>query len=412
MRLRALSTWIIVTISITWIARPVSAQQQVVKSWVDYSFGEQITFNTEVKSTSPIEVAVIFFQALSDTHTSVGLGKVESLGDDLYRLSYTHPLKDYRLRSFSRVDYRWEVSTADEGKQQLAENKFDYVDNRYRWNSLEQKPFKVYWFDNTGDVTFAQSVINAAQAGYKKADDLLPVKSPNDSLDIYVYPDTESLQGVLQQNSEDWVAGHADADLGVIVVTLPPGPDQKLLIDQRIPHELMHILVYQYTEPGYKNLPTWLNEGLSSQVELYPNSDYPVLLEDAVNREALIPMASLCNTFPRDASNALLSYAQAASFTSYLHDKFGTTGLVDLVRAYANGLDCQRGAQQALGQSLNQLDRGWRSEVLSIDVVQSAINNLAPWVILLLAVLAAPAVIIFRHLRYRSNPQSAEQRNV
>ncbi|OGO37653.1 MAG: hypothetical protein A2W35_08510 [Chloroflexi bacterium RBG_16_57_11] len=411
MHSRILAAWLIFTSAVTFMSQPTYAQQKVVRSWVEYKFGEQITFNTEIKSPSPIETAVIFFQALNDTHTNVGLGRVEHIEDDLYRLSYTHPLKDYRLRSFTRVDYHWELTNSEEDKQQLAINSFDYVDNRYRWNSLEEKPFKVYWFDETGNVKFAQSVIDAAQAGYKNADDLLPVTIPNDSLDIYVYPDSESMHEVLQQNNQDWVAGHADADLGVIVVTLPPGPDQKLLIDQRIPHELMHILVYQYTDPGYKNLPTWLNEGLASQVELYPNSDYPVLLEDAVKREALIPMISLCQTFPRDASRALLSYAQAASFTKYLYSTFGTTGLVDLVRAYANGLDCQRGAQQALGQSLTQLERGWRSDVLSIDTVQAAINNLLPWVILLLAVLAVPVVIAVRHLRDRPNTAPAEQRN-
>jgi Peptidase MA superfamily len=411
MYLQVLTALIALLATFTYIAQPAYAQQEVVKSWVEYEFGEQITFNTEIKSSTPIKTAIIFFQAHSDTHTSVGLGRVENIEDDLYRLSYTHSLEDYRLRAFSRVDYHWEINTGGENIQQLAKNSFDYIDNRFRWNSLEEKPFKVYWYDETGDIEFAQSVIDAAQSGYNKADDLLPVTIPNNSLDIYVYPDSESLQAVLQHNSENWVAGHADADLGVIVVTLPPGPDQKLLIDQRIPHELMHILVYQYTDPGYTNLPTWLNEGLASLVELYPNSDYPILLEDAVKRETLIPMASLCETFPRDASSALLSYAQAASFTKYLQSTYGTTGLVDLVRAYANGLDCERGAQQALGRSLTQLERGWRSDVLAIDIVQAAVNNLLPWVILLMAVLAAPVVIIVRHLRFRPDPQPAEQHN-
>jgi hypothetical protein len=118
-----------------------------------------------------------------------------------------------------------------------------------------------------------------------------------------------------RNGQRDWVAGRR-CDLGVIVVTLPPGSDQKLLIDQRIPRA-MHILVYQLPIPD--TLTPAVDEGLASQVELYPNSDYPILLEDAVKREALIPIASLCQTFPRDASSALLSYAQAASFTKYLY---------------------------------------------------------------------------------------------
>jgi hypothetical protein len=119
---RVLAALLVLLSTIAFIAQPVDAQQEVVRSWVEYDFGEQITFNTEIRSSSPIITAIIFFQAHSDTHTSVGLGRVENIKDDLYQLSYTHPLEDYRLRSFSRVDYRWEVSTADEEKQQLAEN--------------------------------------------------------------------------------------------------------------------------------------------------------------------------------------------------------------------------------------------------------------------------------------------------
>jgi hypothetical protein len=391
-------------------ARPAMAQVDEVKSWVEYRFGNQITFHTRFFSPSKIETAILFFQARNDTHTGVGLGTVKHLAGDLYEASYTHKLEDYRLRAFSQVDYHWEITTTGDGKQQLAPKTFDYIDNRYGWNSLEEEPFKVYWFDATGNVEFAQSVIDAAQAGYHAIEDLLPVTIPNNLLAIYVYPDAGSMQEALQPSSENWVAGHADADLGVIVATLPPGPDQKLLTDQRIPHELMHVLLYQYTEPGYANLPTWLTEGLASLVEQYPNSDYPILLEDAVNRNALISLGNLCDTFPRDASNALLSYAQAASFTKYLHSTYGTTGLVDLLKAYANGLDCQRGAEKALGKNLSQLERGWRSDVLAIDTTQAAFNNLLPWLIILAAVLAVPLIIALRRLRARPDRKPADQR--
>jgi len=410
MRCRIRTAFLVLLAIAALHAQPVLAQVEEVKSWVEYEFNDQITFYTRFKSTSDIETAIVFFQAHSDTHTGVGLGTVKKLEDDLYEVSYTHNLEDYRLRAFSQVGYHWEITTAEEGKQQLAPKTFEYIDNRYSWNSLEEEPFKVYWFDATGNVEFAQSVIDAAQAGYHAIEDLLPVTIPNNLLAIYVYPDSESMQEALQPSSENWVAGHADADLGVIVATLPPGPDQKLLTDQRIPHELMHVLLYQYTEPGYANLPTWLSEGLASLVEQYPNSDYPILLEDAVKREALISMVNICDTFPRDASSALLSYAEAASFTKYIHSTYGTTGLVDLVKAYANGLDCERGAEQALDKSLSQLERGWRSDVLAIDTAQAAFNNLLPWLIILAAVLAPPLFIALRRLRARPDRSPADQR--
>jgi hypothetical protein len=220
-----------------------------------------------------------------------------------------------------------------------------------------------------------------------------PLPVPPD-LDMYIYPDYQALQSALSPSSAAWVAGHADPDLGVIVAAIPPGFDQQTFTEQRIPHELMHILLYQYTRPGYRSLPTWLNEGMASQAELYPNSDYKLVLDDAVQRGALIPMTELCGPFPRDASQALLAYAQSASFVDYIHRTYGGAKLQTLISTYANGLSCERGAQQALGRSLTQLERGWQREALSVDITAATAANLLPWVVLLLVALLTPILLI------------------
>jgi hypothetical protein len=205
------------------------------------------------------------------------------------------------------------------------------------------------------------------------------------------------------------VAGHADPDLDVIVVALPEGPEQRLLIEQRIPHELMHIVLYQVTGRGYTDLPTWLNEGLASNVELYPNPDYRILLDNAVEEDSLLPMSSLCKTFPRDANSALLSYAQSASFTSYLHRNFGISEMDELVTTYANGLDCEQGAKVALGKGLTQLEHNWQRDVLAENVTLTAINNLLPWFVLLATALVLPTILILRKARGKPAHRPASQ---
>jgi hypothetical protein len=264
----------------------------------------------------------------------------------------------------------------------------------------------VYWYDQPGvsqneAVFMAMSVIDAAQDGFLKAQDYLPIPVPLDLIEIYIYPDSQTLQSVLGPSSVEWIAGHADPDLEVIIAALPPGPDQPLLIKQRIPHELMHVLLYQYTHTGFDNVPTWLNEGLATLIELVPNSDYEILLRAAVEKKVLIPISGLCRTYPRDASGALLAYAESASITRYLHAEYGLTGMDALVRSYANGLDCERGARRALGRSLTQLERNWRSDVLSENMTADAANNLLPWALLALAIFIAPTVIAVRGLRRR-----------
>jgi hypothetical protein len=81
-----------------------------------------------------------------------------------------------------------------------------------------------------------------------------------------------------------------------------------------------------------------------------------------------------------------------------------------LATAYANGLDCNRGAEQALGKSLVQLERNWERDELSQDVALKAFLNMLPWIILLLAVLAAPLILALLRLRsHPANPAASQQ---
>ena len=217
------------------------------------------------------------------------------------------------------------------------------------------------------------------------------------------------MQTALNPASAAWVAGHANPELGVMVVALPEGPDQVLLIEQRIPHELMHIALYRKTVTGYANLPIWLSEGLASQVELYPNSDYRIMLEFAALNDSLLPMSNLCRSFPREASNALLAYAQADSFTRYLYRTYGTTGLNKLVTNYANGLDCDNGAKAALGKDLSQLERAWLSELTNENLALTTFTNLLPWLIFLLFALGAPLGLALYFWRSNRSQRQAVQ---
>jgi hypothetical protein len=378
----------------------------VKKIWEEYDFGEQITFYAKIESDQPIATAVVFFQAINDSNTIVGLASVNPISDGIYQIEYEHHLSDYTIQPFSKVEYRFEITSETNELFETESQTFYYEDNRFEWNKLEEGTFEVHWY--AGDLQFAQDILDTAQASLKQIQSFLPLPAPPE-IEIYIYSDTTSMQGVLNPSSQDWVAGHADPELGVIVTELPEGPDQQLLMKQRIPHELMHILLYQYTYPGFKNIPTWLNEGLATNAEIYPNPDYRITLQNAVESESLIPMSSLCNTFPRNNSDALLSYAQSFSFTDYLYHTYGTSGLNDLVTAYANGMDCERGAEAALGSNLSQLERNWRQKTFSENLAGELFTNLTPWFILLLAMLIAPALILVQIIHKKATNKTSEQ---
>lgn len=396
--MRRVITVVLLTLYLVLFANTtaVLAETQVIDTSVEYVFGEYVTFKAIVESENPIVNGKLFFQASNDTQTTIGTPQVSQIDDTTYELNYTHPIIDYPLPAFSTVQYRYILTLKDGDIVQFPWNSFEYKDNRFAWNELSESAFSVYWYE--GDLDFAQRVLDTAQAGSNKIQNLLQLTLPT-SLDIYIYPDGRTMQDALSPTSENWVAGHADPELGVIVVSLPKGPDQFLLMEQRIPHELMHVGLFEATDPGYQKLPTWLSEGLASQAELYPNPDYRVMLEYAAKNGGLLSMKDLCKSFPRDVSNALLAYAQSDSFTRYLYNTYGSTGLEDLITNYANGLDCDNGAKVALGKDLAQLERNWHREILDVNVTAKAFTNFSPWLIFMMIILVAPLSLALFGLR-------------
>lgn len=359
-----------------------NAQASITAVQVDYTFGEQIRFQATLEPAVEVREAVLLFDAQGVTH----IPPVTIQGFSNGQLQYNYLVTgNSPLRPFSEVRYRYRVTLASGEVVTSPFYSFNYDDNRFEWQTLEEAPLRIHW--HSGDITFAQNVIDVAQAGLDKVESLLTDAQSAGILDIYVYASAAELQAVLLSSDQSSVAGHADPDLDLIVVAIPEGPDQGVLIQQRVPHELMHIMLYQHSGAGYRNLPVWLSEGLASTAEMYPNPDYQVLIDNAYAQDTLLPVGSLCSTFPLEASGALLAYAESASFTRYLYSTYGASGITALVDRYADGMSCVRGFETALGLNLIQAERQWRQEVFDENASLAALGNLLPWLVVLLAAL-------------------------
>lgn len=359
------------------------ADPQVSDAHITYQFGESIRFDAQILSDQPIQEAYVFIQVPGEP---TRLGKMTANTENGF--AYREDLSQHPLRPFSRV-YYWFRITDSTGKQTTSPSFwFDYLDNRFTWQTLENSMFRVHWVD--GDTTFGQTLMSAAQDGLTSIQQTLPLTLNQPPLDIFVYNSSANLQSALQLSGQSWVAGYASPDLGVIMVSIPTGPEARLEAERQIPHETAHVLLYQATGSGYTILPAWLVEGIASNAELSPNPDYPRTLESARKSNGLLPIKSLCQTFPRDASSAFLAYAQSESFTRYLHKNFGTTGMQALVNQYLNGMGCAEAPSALWNQSLDELDSRWQNESLGVNVSAVRWINLAPYLLLAVILLLVP----------------------
>jgi hypothetical protein len=394
---------VVMAVLLLGLPRQVGAQSgfEVNNVQVVYNFGEQITFQARIQSTVSIAQASVLFREMDEQVTRVEPLTVAPDGT----VNFQYNAAQNILQPFSTIVFWFQVTFTDGNTATSPVYNFRYDDNRFPWRQSTRGQITLHWYD--GDDSFGQAALDSAYAGLNAIIQLAPYNlvSP---LDVYVYSNADDLQGALFLGGRQWVGGHADPELGVVMVAIAPGPAQGIEMETEIPHELAHVMLYRSLGDGYNRMPAWLNEGLASMAELYAKPDYENTLKIASGNGSLLPMADLCDSFPPDAGRAFLAYAQSQSFVRYLRDTYSTTGLAALTKAYADGLDCELGATRALGMPLTQLDTSWRETVLGQNVVIVALRNLAPYLLVLGMALAVPLWGVLNMLRERKQDEQPE----
>lgn len=377
---------------------------QVLDSRVEYTFGEALTFQAQVDLPAATDELWLFFSPEGRYQTQTHRVTANSRGE----VTFVLDLQQEPLPPFATIHFWLQATTSDGRELTSASASFVYQDNRFDWRTRRASPFRVHWYQ--GDLSFAQEVIDTARFAQEQIASLLSldVVHPEDPqapdwIDIYVYARAADMQSALAYEGPTWVAGHADPEFSVMLVSLPEGPAQVLEMERQVPHELAHILLYRKTGPGYYTLPMWLNEGLASVSELYPNPDYDLLLEDAFARDTMLPVTSLCHRFPSSASEALLAYAESTSLVRYLSQQYGRSSIDRLLSAYTDGQTCEIGAQTALGKPLSQIEREWRQASFGENALLAAFRKMLPF-LSLLALMTLP-LLVSALLRSRGGAQ-------
>ena len=149
---------------------------------------------------------------------------------------------------------------------------------------------------------------------------------------------------------------------------------------------------------------------MATLAETYPDADYDRVLNEAAAAKRLLSLKDLCVSFPADAGQAFLAYAESQSFTNYLYRTYGSgsTGLLSLVTSYASGVDCERGPERAFGMPLSTLEMNWRSSVLGQNTFLPAIQSLSPYLVLLCLILIIPFIGIVITLRKKEDADEPE----
>jgi hypothetical protein len=364
--------------------RKIQSSVTVIDTSVTYFFGESITFEARFESLEPISSVLVFFAPENSSDTEVHPSEIISENQIIFNYMI---LDKKHIRAFTRVNY-WFVVILENGETYRTEDySFPYEDNRFKWNSLENESFRVHWYD--GDHQFGQAVLDTTENGLNQIQKYITLSALSKT-EIYVYADSNKMRESLQLAGYQWIAGHADPELGVVLVSLTPGPEQRFEMERQIPHELAHIMLYQYVNEDYPFIPSWLSEGIASMAELYPNPDYEQNLLHAFNTNSLIPIKNLCNSFPNDAPSASIAYAEASSFVRYLYQQFGSDNLQKLILNFSNNPGCDNSTLGIYNKRLSQLENDWRRSTFNENPFINAFSRFIPWLgLFILAILGS-----------------------
>ncbi len=356
----------------------------------EYEFGKTMTFQAAARSSGPSLIgATVFVRASNEARTFVGEARLTP-GAEI-SAAYPLNLSLHPLSPFAPVEYWWEIRDSAGGSLTTEPQSFVYEDNRVEWRTLTRDPVTVHW--HAGETAFGQAALDVATAALTDANRDIQALLP-EQINLYIYADVQAAQAALAQVGRIWADGYADPALALAVVAVAADEVAGLNLQREIPHELTHLLIYQTTGDHYRNVPTWLYEGLAVMNQAQPDPGFPAALAAARDAGTLLSLSSLCGPFPADPAQAQLAYAESESVVRYIRDTHGAPGLTALLGAYADGLGCAAGVDRALGVSLAALEEGWLRDSLLTGPISAPprVVDLTAWVILAAVVLVSPVL--------------------
>ncbi len=382
----ALLTWaLLMLLSPSLVAAQVGIT--VTASNVDVSFPSQAVFTVNAESYVDIVDVRLYYQVNKMNYAEVvSEGWADFTPASKVEANWTWDMTNASLPPGAEVTYWWRIEDAAGNKIETSPKIMHFDDGRYTWQSLtgtvpQDGELTLFWY--TGSDSFARELMDACQEGLARLTQDIGTY-PKRPIKIYIYASDSDLKGAMISSNE-WSGGVAFTDFGIIAISISPSEldwGKKALV-----HELTHLVVRQATFSPYGQLPLWLDEGLAMYNEGGLDPVLRSYLEEAILKDELISVRSLCSPFSAYSEKAYLSYAESYSLVEYLLDNYGQDKMLDLLALLKQGNTYDEALTEVYGFDMDGLDACWRATLTS-PVVPAPRTSLPPALIAVLAALA------------------------
>lgn len=198
-----------------------------------------------------------------------------------------------------------------------------------------------------------------------------------------------------------WSSGVAYPERNLMILRSPRAVKRGHIdLIQVFSHELTHIALEKAVPDG--NVPAWLAEGLA----MYEAEEWDMTRSASVVRAVLtgrlIPLRDL--SFPADARDAELSYAESFMFVSFLINHAGAPAFQRFLLEYSRSGDLEGSLLVATGRSVAEIEEQWiRYLKLRISWIPVVVSATTLWFL-------ATMVFIYGYVRKRSISRATARR--
>ncbi len=360
----------------------------VIASAVDVSFPNRAVFTVQAESyVDIVDVRLCYRVDRMNYAEVVSEGWADFAPASEVEASWVWDMTNAGLPPGAEVTYWWVVEDDDGNRVETSPEIMHFDDSRFTWYNLtstvpEGGGMTLSWY--TGGDSFAQALMDTCEEGLARLTQNIGAY-PERPIKIYVYASSSDLRGAMV-SSQEWTGGVAFMDFGIIAIEIPPGELE--WGESALVHELTHLVVRQATFGPYGQLPLWLDEGLATYNEGELDPVLRSSLEEAISKDELISVRSLCSPFSAYREKAYLSYAESYSIVEYLLDNYGQDKMADLLALLRQGNTYDEALTAVYGFDISGLDARWRA-TLTTAANPAAKVGLHPAFIAVMAALAA-----------------------
>ncbi len=367
----------------------------VIDTDVDINFPNQAVFTIEAESYVDIVDVRLYYQVDRMNYAEVvSEGWADFTRANVVEANWVWDMRNSSLPPGAEVIYWWMVEDADGNRFETSPEIMHFDDERYSWHSLNSTvplggELSLFWY--AGDSTFAQELMDACDEGLTRSTQDIGTY-PEEPIEIYIYASTIDLKGAMIFPQE-WTGGVAFTAFSTIAIGI--SPSELNWGKSALVHELMHLVVHQATFGPYGQLPLWLDEGLAMYSEGELDPTLRSYLEEAISKDELISVRSLCSPFSAYSEKASLSYAQSYSLVVYLMDNYGQDSMLDLLTILKQGSTYDEALTEVYGFDIDGLDARWRATLSSDTLIAIEDGQPGTSEIAVFAIIATALVLWF-----------------